>query len=363
MTDGWKNMTGRMSENRIRTSGFRRGAAVLLTLCMLLACVLSGCSAKAGEDQPEGKKTGNYRIYYMNADGTQLQYEHYKPESQDFEGILKELLTQFCTSPKEKEITALPDSVKINSTAIGISEIGVDFSSGYLSLSKPQELLLRAALVETLVQLPGVDTVRFTVEGQPLTLNGAEVGAMNKDTFIVPDGDAINSYRTLELPLYFSSQDGRKLVKENRKIYYSSNINTERIVAEQIISGPKDDSLLPVTGSSVIVLAARIKGDTCLIDFSSAVNDLPAADSPVQPETAIYAFVNAICEACADEGVNGVRFTIEGRSDKRFRGQVNLDQTFTPDADIVEQAGSGEEAGVLVDTSRQEASSEAATEG
>ena len=107
MTDGWKNMTGRMSENRIRTSGFRRGAAVLLTLCMLLACVLSGCSAKAGEDQPEGKKTGNYRIYYMNADGTQLQYEHYKPESQDFEGILKELLTQFCTSPKEKEITAL----------------------------------------------------------------------------------------------------------------------------------------------------------------------------------------------------------------------------------------------------------------
>ena len=103
MTDGWKNMTGRMSENRIRTSGFRRGAAVLLALCMLLACVLSGCSAKAGEDQPEGKKTGNYRIYYMNADGTQLQYEHYKPESQDFEGILKELLTQFCTSPKEKE--------------------------------------------------------------------------------------------------------------------------------------------------------------------------------------------------------------------------------------------------------------------
>ena len=273
---------------------------MLLALCMLLAFVLSGCSAKAGEDQPEGKKTGNYRIYYMNADGTQLQYEHYKPESQDFEGILKELLAQFCTSPKEKEITALPDSVKINSTTIGISEIGVDFSSGYLSLSKPQELLLRAALVETLVQLPGVDTVRFTVEGQPLTLNGAEVGAMNKDTFIVPDGDAINSYRTLELPLYFSSQDGRKLVKENRKIYYSSNINTERIVAEQIISGPKDDSLLPVTGSSVIVLAARIKGDTCLIDFSSAVNDLPAADSPVQPETAIYAFVNAICEACAD---------------------------------------------------------------
>ena len=219
-------MTGRMSENRIRTGGFRQGTAVLLALCLFVVSVLSGCSAKAGNDQPEGKKTGDYRIYYMNADGSQLQYEHYKPESQDFEGILKELLTQFCTSPKEKEITALPASVKINSTTIGISEIGVDFSSGYLSLSKPQELLLRAALVETLVQLPGVDTVRFTVEGQPLTLNGAEVGAMNKDTFIVPDGDAINSYRTLELPLYFSSQDGRKLVKENRKIYYSSNINT-----------------------------------------------------------------------------------------------------------------------------------------
>ena len=76
------DMTGRMSEYRVRTGGVRRGTAVLLALCMLLACVLSGCTENAGDDQPEGKKTGDYRIYYMNADGTQLQYEHYKPESQ-----------------------------------------------------------------------------------------------------------------------------------------------------------------------------------------------------------------------------------------------------------------------------------------
>ena len=329
----------------------------------LLVFLLSGCAVTSRVDLLSGKKTGTYRIYYMNKDANRLIYESYTPKSQDFEGILKELLSQFCASPGDKEISTLPDSVKINSTTIGISEIDVDFSSDYLSLAKAPELLLRSALVETLLQLPGVDYIRFTVEGQPLTKNGKEVGAMNEESFIIPDGDAINSYRTMEIPLYFSNQTGDRLVKEKRKIYYSSNINTERIVVEQIISGPNNDTLLPVAGKSVIVLGARIKGSVCLIDFSSAVNDLPSADSPVQPETALYAFVNAICDACADQGVTGVRFTIEGRSDKRFRGQVNLDQTFMPDRDIVDESGSNsEEAGVLVDGESQQTAASGSTE-
>jgi len=331
---------------------------------LLVLFSASGCTKNTDGGGEVSAKAGQYEIYYTDAEGDRLLHETYKPASENFEGILKEVLTRFSLSPKEGLLSTVPEGVKINSSTIGISEIDVDFSSGYLSLSKVQELLLRSALVETLVQLPGVDKVRFTVEGQPLTIDDQEIGVMNKDSFIVPDQDAINSYRTMEIPLYFSDLSGDHLVREYRKIYYSSNLNTERVCAEQIVKGPNEDSLLPVTGTSVIILGARVRGDTCLIDFSKTVGDLPAADSPVKPEAALYAFVNAICESCRDDGVTGVRFTIEGSSDERFRGQVNLDQTFYPDNDIVveEKAGAGG-AGVLVDGNGANAGEQEATEG
>lgn len=310
--------------------------ALLLILCILVPLTLTGCSRKDGEAASPEKESGTFRIYRGNQQEDGLVYDEFTPKSEDFKGILKEVLDQFCQPSKSGDPSALPDSVRILSSTYGISEIDVDFDSGYLSLDMVRELLLRSALVETLVQFPEVDKVKFTVEGQPLTQDGKEVSAMTADSFIVPEGDAINSYRSLEIPLYFSNTTGDKLVRQDHTFYYSTNARMERIVPEQIIKGPDDDSLLPVTADSVIVLGARVKGDTCLIDFSSTVNNLPAADSPVKPETALYAFVNAICDACSDEGVKGVRFTIEGSSDQRFRGQVNLDQTFTPNPDLVE---------------------------
>lgn len=311
---------------------------LLLALCLLAALLLSGCSAKDGQDSSDSTTNKTFLIYRVSPEGDKLVSSSYTPKSTDFKGILREVLDQFCQPSKSGDPSALPDTVKINSTTYGISEIDVDFDSAYLSLGKVPELLLRSALVETLVQFPEVEKVRFTVEGQPLTQDdGKEISVMTKDSFIIPEGDAINSYRKLEFPLYFSSPSGDKLVKVSREFPYSTNAKLERVVAEQIIAGPDADALLPVTTNSVIVLGARVKGDNCLIDFSSAVNDLPAADSPVKPETALYAFVNSICDACSSEGVTGVRFTIEGSSDQRFRGQVNLDQTFKPDPDLVEK--------------------------
>lgn len=339
---------------------FHAGCCLMLVLCLFLSAVLAGCSSPEGESQPDAA-SGTYKIYRQNADGDRLVPTKFKPSSEEFQGILREVLDQFRTSGKEGSLSTLPDTVKINSSTILISEIDVDFSTDYLSLDKVQELLLRCALVETLLQLPGVDSVRFTVEGQPLVLNGTEVGAMTADSFIVPSQDAINSTRSMEIPLYFSNAAGDKLLKETRKIYYSSNLNKERVVAEEIISGPDHDSMFPVTTSSVIVLGARVRGSTCLIDFSKTVNDLPAADSKVNPEVALYAFVNAICDACGDSGITGVQFTIDGKSDQRFRGQVNLDQTFRPNQDYVDQSqGSSDEADASAKGAGQTIDSEAA---
>ena len=217
---------------------------VLLTFC--------GCAGKAEAEEDAKPADGVYTIFYTNMEANQLVRHKYTPASE----------------------TALPAGVRINQTAVGISEIIVDFSSEYLSLGTVPEVLLRAGLVKTLLQLPGVGSIRFTVDGQALTVGGEEVGPMNEDTFIVPTAGAINSYR-----------------------YYSSNLITERLVMEQIIRGPQSEGMLPVTDTDVIVRSVDIADGVCTVDFSAAIEDLPAPDSPVQPETTIYAFVNAVCDA------------------------------------------------------------------
>ena len=55
----------------------------------------------------------------------------------------------------------------------------------------------------------------------------------------------------------------------------------------------------------------------------------------VNPETVLYAFTDAIIESCAQDKITGVRFRINGSSDERFRDQVNLDQVFTWNPDLI----------------------------
>ena len=133
-----------------------------------------------------------------------------------------------------------------------------------------------------------------------------------------------------------------------RNIYYSTNLITERLVAEQIIDGPQNGNLQPVVDESVLVRSATIKNGICTIDFSASVNNVPAG-SNAAPETVLYAFVNAICDACRDQGVTGVRFQIEGDSEVRFRSQVNLNQVFSRNGDLIEAISVENEGNAVID--------------
>lgn len=307
---------------------------LLTALCFLVFC-LSGCSSQK-ENTAETKA---YTVYYTNLTGTRLEGRSYTPQADRFDGILSELLKQFETAPVPEVASAMPSGVSINGYTMGVADLQVDFNAAYLSITNVQEVLLRAGLVKTLVQLPGVTKVMFTVDGQPLTdSDGREVQAMDEDTFIDSQGNGINSYHYTTLELYFSNAAGDKVVKEMRNVFYSSNLITEKIIVEQIIRGPVNARLLPVADPSVAVRSVKISKDICIVDLDEKFNTIPA-NNAAQPETCLYAFVNAICDACE---VKGVRFKINGESDVRFRGQVNLDQVFERNAEVIEASGVSE---------------------
>ncbi len=313
----------------------------LILMSMMLICLLTGCSSGGSKrTAEEEQEEGSYRIYYTNLEKTSLVTHAFKPESADFDGILQEVLTAFKTADTSDVLSALPEQVTINSTTTGINEIDVDFNTEYLSLDTITEILLRGALVRTLLQLPGVDIIRFTVDSQALRIGDKEVGPMTEHTFIVPTEDSINSYRNVPLTLYFPSEQDNLLHRETRTVYYSSNVNTERLVIEQMLEGPRKNGMLPVAVEGSMIRDIVVSNNICTVDFTEEINNAPPSENVTDPETILYAFTNSVIDSCLGENITGVRFKVDGSSEGRFRNQVNLDQTFNRNIDLIASGNS-----------------------
>ena len=137
----------------------------------------------------------------------------------------------------------------INSWNVKDDQLVLDMSVEYKKLSPSSEVLVRAAIVRTMTQLEGISYVSVTVGGEALTDSlGNVVGPMTADLFIDNAGNEINAYEKTRLLLYFTNEDGERLIGvQTKPVVYSSNISMEKLVVERLIAGPdaENEELLP----------------------------------------------------------------------------------------------------------------------
>ncbi|MDY3250370.1 MAG: GerMN domain-containing protein [Candidatus Choladocola sp.] len=298
----------------------------LFLLVLAAAILLCSCGSKQTEEK-------GYTVYYVNAEGTRLMESTYTPAAETFDEMMEELLNQLAQAPAGY-VSALPESVKVNGYERGIDALRIDFSKEYYDLSNTTEVLLRAAVVKTFCQIPGVMKVMITVEKEQLKdAEGEPVPPMDAVSFIDTKEGGINSYLYATLCLYYSGSSGSRLVKEMRNLHYSSNMVLERVVVEQLIEGPENTQLRAVLDKNVRILNIYSQDGVCTINFNEDFNTAPS-DNPPDPEVCLYAIVNSICETC--DNIEGVKFEIDGESDVKFRGKVDLGQVFTPNTAYVE---------------------------
>ena len=298
----------------------------LLFLVLLLVLAVAGCSRE--QEQENG-----YKVYYVNTEGTHLVDVSYTPQAETFEEMMEELLGALAQAPAGY-LSALPENVTINGYERGIDALRIDFSEEYYELSNTDEVLLRAAVVKTVSQIPGVVKIMITVGGEQL--QGADeqpVPAMDADTFIDTKEGGINSYLYAKLTLYFANEDGERLIREERNLHYSSNMVLERVVLEELIRGPEHSGEKALFTDDVKIESVNIQNGICTIGFDGEANRAPS-DNPPDAETVLYAVVNSICETCDD--ITGVKFEIDGESDGTFRDTVELDQVFMADTSYIE---------------------------
>ena len=281
---------------------------ICMIITVLMLCLLAGgCSVEVQND-PNTQSV--YYLYDISADETQLEKVDYNPEETTAEYMLKDMMQQMNQKEDDVErISLLPDDVQMNYSVEG-EVLVVNFNSQYTQMSKAREILVRAGVVKTFLQVPGISAVRFTVENQDLTdSKGESVGEMTADTFAEFSGNEPDAYCSTTFTLYFTDKDGQNLVKEQRTVRYRRSIPKERIVLEQLMKGPMEKGHYPTIPENTEVLDVTIADRICYVAFDRVFSSY-ALD--VSEKIPVYSVVNTLLDALeADK----VQITV-GASDK-----------------------------------------------
>ena len=279
-----------------------------MIITVLMLCLLAGgCSVEVQND-PNTQSV--YYLYDISADETQLEKVDYNPEETTAEYMLKDMMQQMNQKEDDVErISLLPDDVQMNYSVEG-EVLVVNFNSQYTQMSKAREILVRAGVVKTFLQVPGISAVRFTVENQNLTdSKGESVGEMTADTFAEFSGNEPDAYCSTTFTLYFTDKDGQNQVKEQRTVRYRRSIPKERIVLEQLMKGPMEKGHYPTIPENTEILDVTIADRICYVAFDRVFSSY-ALD--VSEKIPVYSVVNTLLDALeADK----VQITV-GASDK-----------------------------------------------
>lgn len=310
-------------------------------ICGVLLLLICLCLAACGE-KPEEKEKGGYKIYCLDSSESKLEFEEVTTKKTDTRELVDEFLSRLGKKLEELSfIKAIPDDVKVLDYSLNEkNELSIYFDSGYHAMTGINEILRRAAIVKTLCQIDGVDSVQFFVDGQPIS-NSSEtpIGSMTEDTFI-DNTDGETTYRQqADIIMYFANADGEKLVAVPVVINYDATISLEQMVIEQLIAGPgqidgmeKGDAIVTIPNGTVLN-KVTVKDGICYVDFSKEFLDRRA---DITNEVAVYSVVNSLVEL---PRINKVQFQINGDTVESFMDGMEFDVPFERNLDLVENVG------------------------
>ncbi len=297
----------------------------------VVMCVIAGCACGAE------KKSGTpVEISYLNNDETKLVTETHYLQSTDVKEMIVEVLTLLCCVPENRELKAtIPSNINVVNYSFDGEQVTVSLSEKYRELARTTEVLTRAAIVRSLTAVPEVNYVMLTINGEPLIDgSGAPVGVMTADMFVDNAGtQQVEAVGKVTLKLYFANEDGDGLIEINRELVHNadaSNVPMERLVIEQLISGPANGESYPTINPATKILGVTVRDGVCHIDFDST---FMTPVNNVTSDVTIYSIVNSLAEL---SNINKVQISIDGNASGKFRDKYDLGTVFERNLEIVE---------------------------
>lgn len=300
-------------------------------LALVLVCsLLTGCTVETQEEKVDSG-SNQYYLYYVNKDETKVVKERYQLEQesaefmlQDFTGILN------AQEGSGDNLALLPSGVQLVTYRLNESLLELEFNSDYSKMSRAREILVRAGVARTFLQIPGVTGIKIFIESEELKdSKGQAVGVIDGNTFVEMWGSDKDAYRYDTFTLYFTDKTGEHLVAEQRNVYYKRILPRERVILEQLAKGPMVKGHYPTIPQETEILGVEVSDDVCYVDFSSAFSD-SGIDIPVN--TMIYSVVNSLLDtASADK----VQISVEGDTEATLSDGTSLYSLFSKNTDLV----------------------------
>lgn len=297
----------------------------LFLLLFLFAMLLGGCR----EEVPKGGTV----IYYLNKDMTSIVPVVQEITGDSPEVRVEEILAKLEEQPESMDLRrTIPENIKINSYTLERKQLYLDFNAEYLQLDKATEVLVRSAIVKTMVQLEEVSFVGIRVVGEALKdSKGSSIGLMNENTFLDNMGSEEHATKIVNLNLYFANQSGDKLKSQSTVMEYSANVALEKVVIEQLIAGPTEKGYYPTIPKDTKLMSVTTKDNVCYVNLDTGFT---VQGYDVLGAVTIYSIVNSLTEL---PGISGVQILVNGETSIPYKDNISLETTFQINPEIIEK--------------------------
>ena len=301
-----------------------------VTALLLVISLLSGCSVESQTEKAESV-SNQYYLYYINKDETKVVKVQYYPEQESAEFMIQDFIGILNSQEANRENQALlPSGVQLVTYRLNESLLELEFNSDYSNISRTREILVRAGVARTFLQIPGVTGVKIFIGSQELTdSKGQAVGVIDSNTFVEMWGSDKDAYRYDTFTLYFTDKSGEHLVAEQRNVYYKRILPRERVILEQLAKGPMVKGHYPTIPQNTDILGVEVSDNVCYVNFSSAFSD-SGVEIPVN--TMIYSVVNSLLDTSS---ADKVQISIEGNTEAALSDGTSLYSLFTKNTDLI----------------------------
>lgn len=298
----------------------------IFLLLLLISVFLAGCKE---ESIPEGSTV----VYYINKEETSIVPKKYEIVGETAKEKVEALLVKLGEVPSSVELRrTIPENLKILDYTLEESQLYLDFSLEYLNMSRSTEILFRAAIVKTMVQIEEVSFVGIRVNGEPLKdSQGNTIGLMNENTFLDTMGSEANATKIVKSNLYFANKSGDKLKAQNTVIEYRANVALEKVVVEQLISGPSEKGYYSTIPKDTKVMSVTTKDGVCYVNLDGGFT---AQGYDVLGTVTIYSIVNSLTEL---QGINSVQILVNGETSITYKDNISLETIFQSNQEIIEK--------------------------
>ncbi len=296
-----------------------------LFFVVFVGFLLTACGVKESITNPNG-----FYIYYLDNEGVSLRQKATVLKGKTTEEKINEALDLLSNEDESGDYSiSIPRTVEITGHEISEGILALHFTKSYKDLSPTSEVMLRAAVVKTMMQLDDVNAVEFYVENRPITdSTGKELGAHNDETFLTSFGEETDDIESDHFTLYYVSDKGNSLVKVESDFYYTSNTALESLVLEHLAEDPQKKGARAAIAPGVRVLDVSVSDGICYVDLDQ---NFLSQTTGISTQAAVYAIVDSLTEL---NGIDKVQILINNEDESVVEGE-RFSGLYEPDYSLV----------------------------